>query len=64
MPFWHGNSRSSNLKGFPNSRPSKGRRLSMFMTEADYKRNRKQQRDRLPYSGSEEQMQHRHLFWR
>ena len=64
MPFWHGNSKPSNLKGIPNRRPSKAGRLSIFMTEADYNRNRKQQQDKRPYNGSEAQMQHRRLFWR
>ena len=64
MLFWHGNNRPSNLKGLPNTKPSKARRLSIFMTEADYNRNRRRQQDKQPYNGSELQMQHRRLFWR
>ena len=64
MPLWHGNSKPSKLKGIPNAKPSKARRLSIFMTEADYNRNRRRQQARQPYNGSEDQMQHRRLFWR
>ena len=54
----------SNLKGIPNTKPSRAKRLGIHMDTASYNRNRKRQRDALPYNGSEEQMQHRRIFWR
>jgi hypothetical protein len=59
MAKWHGNGKSSKLKGIPNKKLSKGELTEIQMASAEYEIRRRNSQDPRPYRGSEDEMRHR-----